>query len=370
MPYDVHTVVVGAGVIGLAIARKLACNGTEVLILESNGLFGQETSARNSEVIHAGIYYAKDSLKAKLCVQGKHQLYDYCNTHSIEHTRCGKLIVATNDAQEKELQHIQQRAIANGVDDLQLLDTAGLKQLEPEIRAQAALLSPSTGIINSHEYMLSLLGEAQAHNAFIAYQSTVTSVQVNNGFTLTVNNDGNTSTISCKQLINAAGHGAIPLAHTIDKLDIQHIPLQAFAKGNYFKLNGKPPVKHLIYPIPEPGGLGIHITLDRAGQCRFGPDVQWQDNLDYAIDAERANKFYGAVRDYWPALPDDALTPDYAGIRPKIKINNELFTDFLIQQESTHGIAGLTNLFGMESPGLTASLAIADCVASPVTAQA
>lgn len=365
MAYDVHTVIVGAGVIGLAIARKLACDGTEVLILESNSLFGQETSARNSEVIHAGIYYANNSLKAKLCVQGKHQLYDYCKTHSIEHQRCGKLIVAINDNQEQELQRIQQRAIANGVDDLQLLDTAGVKQLEPNIRAQAALLSPSTGIINSHDYMLSLLGEAQAHNAFIAYQSTVTSIQVNNGFTLTVNNEGDISTINCKRLINAAGHGAIPLAHAIDKLAAEHIPEQAFAKGNYFKLNGKPPVTHLIYPIPEPGGLGIHITLDRAGQCRFGPDVQWQDNLDYEVDAERANTFYGAVRDYWPALPDNALTPDYAGIRPKIKINNELFTDFVIQQENTHGIAGLTNLFGMESPGLTASLAIADRVANP-----
>ncbi len=362
MAHDVHTVIIGAGVIGLAIARKLACDGTDVLILETNSLFGQETSARNSEVIHAGIYYAKDSLKAKLCVQGKHQLYDYCNTHAIEHTRCGKLIVATNDEQAAELKNIEQRAIANGVDDLQWLNAADIARIEPQIHAQVALLSPSTGIINSHDYMLSLLGEAQERNAFIAYQSTVTSVKVHNGFTLSINNDGETNTITCKNLINAAGHGAIPLAHKIDKLNDQHIPQQAFAKGNYFKLNAKPPVTHLIYPIPEPGGLGIHITLDRAGQCRFGPDVQWQDDLNYEVDAERAQQFYGAIRDYWPALPDNALTPDYAGIRPKINVNNKPYTDFLIQQENVHGIAGLTNLFGMESPGLTASLAIADWV--------
>jgi len=364
MTVDVETVVVGAGVVGLAIASALATAGQEVLILEKNHLFGSETSARHSEVIHAGIYYPNNSLKAKLCTQGKALLYDYCTEHNIAHKRIEKIIVATTAAQVAELDDINKRAQANGVNDLRLIGGDDIKTLEPAITAKAGLLSPSTGIIDSHAYMLSLLGKAESMGAMVAYHSHVDQLARNNdGFAVSVKGDQNMQ-IKCKQVVNAAGHGACALAQRCSDYPTHLIPLPRFAKGNYFRLQGKTPVTRLIYPVPEPGGLGVHITLDMAGQSRFGPDVQWQDSLDYTIDESRADRFYHAIRQYWPALKDGALVPDYAGVRPKIEVQGKPYNDFMIQGCSSHGIQGLVNLFGIESPGLTSSLAIAEYVRS------
>ena len=368
MTHDVHTVIVGAGVIGLAVANQLASEGNDVLILEQKHLFGSETSARHSEVIHAGIYYPKDSLKAQFCTRGKALLYNYCKKHAIEHKRLGKIIVATSAEQVDTLHGIAAHARANGVDDLEHLGKNEVSALEPAIVASAGLLSPSTGIVDSHAFMLSLLGTAESQGAMIAYNSHVDRVEkITGGFKLSVVGQ-DSMTLTCKQLVNAAGHGACPLALASDCLTEQQTPTAKFAKGNYFRLQGKTPVSRLIYPVPEPGGLGVHITLDLAGQSRFGPDVQWQDSLDYNVDASRSEKFYTAIRRYWPALEDDALVPDYAGVRPKIEMNGAAFNDFVVQGREVHGVDGLVNLFGIESPGLTSSLAIAEYVSEQLHA--
>lgn len=366
MTHDVETIIVGAGVVGLAIAARLSADGQDVLILEQKHLFGSETSARNSEVIHAGIYYPKDSLKAKLCLEGKALLYDYCNTHAVAHNRLGKIIVATSEEQVATLNGIRQRAEQNGVHDLQLLSQHDVAELEPEIVANAGLLSPSTGIIDSHGYMLSLLGNAESCGAMIAYNSTVEKlVPTSHGFQVSVTGDDSV-TISCKRVVNAAGHGACALAKLTTGLAPELVPTARYAKGNYFRLQGKTPVTRLIYPIPEPGGLGVHITVDIAGQSRFGPDVQWQNSLDYDVDGSRADSFYEAIRRYWPALKDNSLVPDYAGVRPKIEFNGQPCNDFLVHGYQTHGIKGLVNLLGIESPGLTSSLALAKHVADVI----
>ncbi len=372
MAHDVETVIVGAGVVGLSIARELARKGHEVLILEQKNHFGSETSARNSEVIHAGIYYAKNSLKARLCTRGKALLYEYCDAHAIGFKRLGKIIVATSDQQVAALAEINNKARANGVHDLQSLSRDAITELEPAIDAKAGLLSPSTGILDSHGFMLSLLGNAESDGAMVAYNSSVIAITAcHDGFKLSVS-DEQTTQLSCKHLINAAGHGAPELArslmnpngNTVFNQNSNQVPQAGFAKGNYFRLQGKTPVSRLIYPVPVDGGLGVHITIDMAGQCRFGPDVEWQDTLNYDVDAERATHFYAAIRRYWPALEDNALVPDYAGIRPKIRFNEKPYNDFIIQGSQTHGIHGLVNLFGIESPGLTSSLAIAENVSS------
>jgi len=362
MSSDVNTIVIGAGVVGLATARALALNGDDVLILEEKHHFGTQTSSRHSEVIHAGIYYPANSLKATLCTRGKALLYDYCQSHAIDHKQLGKIIVATSDAQVDELDAINARARTNGVNDLEKLNTEQIHTLEPAIVAQAGLLSPSTGIIDSHGFMLSLLGDAQTQGALVAYNTTVDQV-VKSGDVFKVSVAGeNSMTLKCKRVINAAGHGACELAKATKPLAKEYIPEARYAKGNYFRLQGIPPVSRLIYPVPEPGGLGVHITLDLAGQARFGPDVQWQNIRNYDVDAHRATHFYDAIRRYWPALEDESLVPDYAGVRPKIAFNNELHNDFVIQSSDAHGIRGLINLLGIESPGLTASLAIAEYV--------
>jgi len=362
--HDVNTIVIGAGVVGLAIARQLALNGDDVLILEEKHLFGSETSSRHSEVIHAGIYYPKNSLKAVLCTRGKVLLYDYCKTHAIEHQQLGKIIVATTNTQVEELDAINTRARNNGVSDLQKLSAAEVSALEPAIDAKAGLLSPSTGIIDSHGYMLSLLGDSQTHGAMIAYNARAEQIEIrDDGFELLVSGE-DSMTLSCKRLVNAAGHGASALAFKTHQLSEKYIPDARYAKGNYFRLQGKAPVSRLIYPVPEPGGLGVHITLDLAGLARFGPDVQWQDSLNYDVDATRGLDFYDAVRRYWPALEDNTLVPDYAGVRPKIAFNAKVHQDFVIQGSATHQFDGLVNLFGIESPGLTSSLAIAEHVST------
>jgi L-2-hydroxyglutarate oxidase LhgO len=359
----VQCIVVGAGVVGLAIARRLAEAGREVVVVEAADNIGTGTSSRNSEVIHAGIYYAAGSLMARHCVNGKKALYQYCNDHGIPHRRCGKLIVATTPEESEKLIAIKARANANGVDDLEFLDTNAAHALEPALNCTAALLSPSTGIVDSHAYMLSLRGDAETAGAAFAFNAPLLQASTH-GQEILVDIGGEAPmSLGCDLLINAAGLDAPALARKIDSMPIEKIPTAYLAKGNYFSCNVRPPFSHLIYPIPEPGGLGVHLTLDMGGQAKFGPDVQWVNSLDYNVDVSRMAKFYPAIRKYWPALPDGALTPGYTGIRPKIVPPAVATQDFLIQGPLDHGVAGLINLFGIESPGLTSSLAIADHVA-------
>jgi L-2-hydroxyglutarate oxidase LhgO len=358
----VECVVIGAGVVGLAIARRLAQAGLEVVVLEAAEGIGTVTSSRNSEVIHAGIYYPAGSLMARMCVAGKHALYDYCRDHGIPHRNCGKLIVATTPAETAKLQSIKAHAEANGVLDMAVLGGEAARELEPALKCDAALLSPSTGIVDSHAFMLALRGDAEAAGAAYAFHAPLLRGRAAaNGFELDVGGDA-PMTLACRLLVNSAGLGATAVARSIDGMPIELIPPAYLAKGNYFSCSARAPFSHLIYPVPEPGGLGVHLTLDLAGQARFGPDVEWIDTVDYAVDAARAEKFYPAIRRYWPTLPDGALLPAYSGIRPKIVPPAVARQDFMIQSSREHGVAGLINLFGIESPGLTSSLAIADHV--------
>lgn len=358
-PMKNTAVVIGAGIVGLACARELARSGHEVIILEQHDAFGTETSARNSEVIHAGIYYPPSSLKATLCVQGRQLLYQFCKTYGVDHRQCGKLIVATSETQESHLHSIKQKAETNGVNDLVVLTAAQARALEPELECTAALLSPSTGIIDSHGLMLALLGDADRHGAVLACRTPVARIAaISDHFEVVTGGDAADS-INADIVINAAGLHAATVAAHIEGLEKKHVPTLRYAKGNYFSLSGKAPFSRLVYPIPETGGLGVHYTIDLGGQARFGPDVQWIDQIDYRVDEERGKKFYERIRHYWPKLQDDSLSPAYSGIRPKLVSAREPDADFFIQGPQQHGIPGLINLFGIESPGLTASLAIA-----------
>ena len=349
-------VVIGAGVVGLAVARALALAGREVVILESEDAIGTHTSSRSSEVIHAGIYYPKGSLKARSCVQGKELLYEYCVSHGVPHRRTGKLIVATNDSQLPELKSIQARAHANGVTDVVSMTRAQAVALEPELHCVAALYSPSTGIIDSHALMLAYLGDAEASGAMLALKSPLARCDVvADGFVLQ-------ESIHARTLINSAGLRAPSVARAIQGYPADRAPGEFYAKGNYYALNRRNPFSRLVYPVPEPGGLGVHVTLDLAGQARFGPDVEWVDRIGYDVDPRRADRFYAAIRSYWPGLPDASLSPGYSGIRPKIAGPKDPAPDFQIQGPRQHGVAGLVHLFGIESPGLTASLALAGMV--------
>ena len=357
----VECVVVGAGIVGLAAARALALAGREVVILEAEDAIGTHTSSRNSEVIHAGIYYPQGSLKARACVEGRRLLYAYCEAHGVPFRRCGKLIVATNEGQIAELKGIQEKARDNGVADVVEISAAEAMRLEPALHCVAALLSPSTGIIDSHALMLAYLGDAEDAGAMLGLKSPLSGVLVaRSGFEL---HSGETR-IRSKFLVNSAGIRAPSVAGLIEGFPRERIPPEYYAKGNYYSLTGRPPFSRLVYPVPEPGGLGVHVTLDLAGQARFGPDVEWIERPDYTVDPRRAERFYAAIRRYWPALADGALAPGYAGIRPKISGPNEPAADFVIQGPAEHGVPGLVNLFGIESPGLTASLALADDVAA------
>ena len=359
---DVEVIVAGAGVIGLAIARTLALAGRDVMVLETADAFGTVTSSRNSEVIHAGIYYPRGSLKARLCVSGRDKLYEYCEAHGVPHRRCGKLIVATTVDQLGELEKIKAAAAANGV-DLEQLSAQQALALEPKLRCTGALLSPATGIVDSHSYMLALLGEAERHDATLVCESPVTAARLEgDGISVSVN--GGQTKLRARMLINSAGLGAPGLAAKIEGFPEAFVPRAYLAKGNYFMLAGRSPFSRLVYPVPEPGGLGVHLTLDLAGRARFGPDVQWVESMDYAVDPSRGDRFYGEVRKYWPGLQDGALEPAYSGMRPKISAPGAPNADFRIEGASTHGVASVINLFGIESPGLTASLAIADEVAA------
>ena len=365
---EIDTAVIGAGVVGLAVARALALDGREVVVLEAESAIGTATSSRNSEVIHAGIYYAPGSLKARLCVRGKELLYAYCDAHGVPYRRCGKLIVATSNEQLGEMQAIREKAAANGVHDLRVLSRGEALGREPALDCVAALESPSTGVIDSHALMLSLQGDAEAHGAMLALRSPVTGGRIaGDGIELDVAGD-EPMRLKARRVVNSAGLHAQALARALQGFPPGQVPPAHYAKGNYYALAGRSPFSRLIYPIPEAHGLGVHLTLDLGGQARFGPDVEWVERLDYGVDPRRAECFYGAIRAYWPALPDGALSPAYAGIRPKLHGPGEAARDFMIQGPAEHGIPGLVNLFGIESPGLTASLAIGEWVAGLLSA--
>ena len=360
----VDCVVIGAGVVGLAVARALAQAGREVIILEAANMIGSETSSRNSEVIHAGIYYPQGSLKALACVAGKQALYEYCESHNIPHRRCGKLIVATSDEQIETLQGIEQKAINNEVTDLAWLTPDEVREREPAVRCVAALHSPSTGIIDSHSLMLAYQGDAENAGAMLALLSPVTGGEVlDNGIALDVGGDEPMGLLA-NTIVNSAGLYAVDIAKCIQGLPSASIPPHYYAKGNYYSLAIKSPFNAHIYPVPEAAGLGVHATVDLGGQAKFGPDVEWIEQINYDVDPRRADSFYAAVRCYWPELPDGALQPGYAGIRPKLQAPGEPAADFVIQGPEQHSVPGLVNLYGIESPGLTASLDIAARVAA------
>ena len=369
MSEQIDAVVIGAGVVGLACARALALAGREVVVLDRAEAIGTETSSRHSEVIHAGIYYPTGSLKAKFCVEGKNKLYRYLEEHGVPFSRMGKLIVATSEDQIPALEQIKQRAHEAGVDDLFFMSHNEVTAIEPELRCVTALNSPSTGVLDSHSYMLALQGDAEERGVMIAIFAPVESGKVEeDGIELTVGGEF-PAVLKAKTVINSAGIYAQSLIASFDGFPKDKVPPQYFCKGNYYTLSGcKAPFSHLIYPAPEQAGLGIHLTLDLAGQARFGPDVEWIDEVNYDVDPRRADSFYEAVRKYWPGLPDGALQPGYSGIRPKIQAPGEAAHDYMIQGPRDHGVPGLINLFGIESPGVTSSLAIADHVAELVAA--
>ncbi len=358
----VEAVVIGAGVVGLAVARALAMAGIETIVVESADMIGTGTSSRNSEVIHAGIYYPTGSLKAVTCVRGKAMLYAYAEEKGVPYRRCGKLIVATSEAQNRTLEQIKAKAAANGVDDLVWMRADEVRALEPEVSCTAALLSPSTGIIDSHGLMLAYQGDAEDHGAFLAFNAPFLGGRITEGgFEVEIGGD-EPMDLECAMLINAAGLHAPAIARKLEGLDQALVPKGHFAKGNYYTLVGARPFKHLVYPVPEEGGLGVHVTIDLGGQVKFGPDVEWVEAPNYDVDPRRADAFYDAVRSYYPGLRDGAIEPGYAGVRPKLSGKGEPAADFVIQGPADHGVDGLVNLLGIESPGLTASLAIAERV--------
>jgi L-2-hydroxyglutarate oxidase LhgO len=357
----VECVVVGAGVVGLAVARALARQGREVVVLEAERLVGSHTSSRNSEVIHAGIYYPRDSAKARLCVRGREMLYAYCEAHRVPYRRAGKIIVATDAAQEGALVGIAAAAAANGVEDLAPLGAADLARLEPALRGVAGLVSPSTGIVDSHGLMLAYRGELEDHGGMIAFATRLVAARpAGEGFEIEAESGGERVRLATSLLVNAAGLFAGEVAAAIEGLEPPFRRAVFYCKGNYFGVAQKLPFGRLIYPVPERDGLGVHLTLDLAGRGRFGPDTEWIEGIDYALDPRRAEGFYAAIRRYWPGLRDGALHPDYTGIRPKLAPAGGAATDFLIEGPAAHGLPGLVSLFGIESPGLTASLAIAE----------
>lgn len=355
MTEHVDCVVIGAGVVGLACAARLARDGRDVVVLERHRVFGSETSSRNSEVIHAGIYYPQGSLKARLCVEGKVRLYEYCASHSVPFRNCGKVIVAADESQLSALETYQRQAEANGAGALEWLDARQVHQLEPAVRAVAGVYSPTTGIIDSHAYMLSLQGELEAHGGMVAFGTEVESLAVTDG-RIVLRAAG--AELQAGALVICAGLSAPDLARQL----VPDTPHAFFARGHYYSYSGKPPFSRLVYPIAEPGGLGVHVTLDLSGQVKFGPDVEWCERVDYRFDDSRRAEFEKAIRRYFPGLERHRLQPDYVGVRPKISGPGQPAADFRVDGPETHGVPGLVSLLGIESPGLTASLAIADYV--------
>ncbi len=359
---EVDCIVVGAGVVGLAVARALAMSGREVIILEAAEGIGTGTSSRNSEVIHGGIYYPANSLMARFCVAGRRMLYPFCAEKNVPHVNCGKLIVATNEREDSMLAGIKMRAEANGVEGMRVLTAAEAIAMEPNLQCTSALHSPATGIVDSHGFMVALQGDAENAGAVAVFHSPMLAARAQDRWIEVDVGGEEPMTLRCRLLVNSAGLDAPDLAGKIAGMPRDRVPTTYYAKGNYFTLAGRSPFSRLIYPVPVPGGLGVHLTIDLGGQARFGPDVEWIDSLDYTVDPSRSDSFYAAVRTYWPGLKDGALQPGYAGIRPKIVPKGAPGQDFVVQGPQTHGVAGLINLFGIESPGLTASMAIAEHV--------
>ena len=361
---DTDCVVIGAGVIGVAVARAVARSGLETVLLERHSRPGEETSSRNSGVIHSGIYYPADSLKARFCVHGRALLYKFCREFDVAHLQLGKLIVGQAD-QLDALRALQRRAVANGVTDLRWLDADEVARLEPQVRCEAALLSPSTGIVDVPEFITTLIAGLEAAGGTISYRSTMAAARpFAGGFEVDIRSGDDDVTLRTRCLVNAAGLQALDVARRIGGCDAARLPVARFAKGNYFSCSGPSPFTHLIYPMPNSAGLGVHATLGLDNSVRFGPDVEWVDTLDYDVVPGRADSFYAAIREYWPGLRDGALQPAYAGIRPKLVGPGDAAADFVIDDSAVHGVPGLVNLLGIESPGLTSSLAIAEHVAS------
>ncbi len=355
---DFDSIVVGAGVVGLAIARTLALSGRSVLVVERHRFIGQETSSRNSEVIHAGIYYPQNSLKARLCVDGKELLYRYCDSHRVSYKRLGKLIVAAGEHQNAALEAIYHRGVANGVYDLEFVDGDRLREMEPALHASKGILSPSTGIINSHELMLAYQGDLENAGGTVALSSSVLGGRVvEGGFELHIGSDEHIA-VSGRELINSAGLGAQTVSASIEGIPTASVPPLYLSRGCYFSLTGKSPFSRLIYPLPNNEGLGVHLTLDQSGAARFGPDTEWVDAVDYRVDPARRDAFYHSIKEYYPGISLDALQPSYSGIRPKAVGPGSEAGDFIVQGEGIHGVKGFIGLYGMESPGLTASMAI------------
>jgi L-2-hydroxyglutarate oxidase LhgO len=366
MTDHVDCVVIGAGVVGLAVGRSLALEGRETIVLEAADAIGTGISSRSSEVIHAGIYYPKRSLKARLCVGGRELLYKFCEARGVEFKRCGKLIVATSDAQLATLTAIAAAARLNGVEDLRLLEQHEALRHEPELHCVAALWSPSTGIVDSHGFMRALEGDLARAGGTVLLKSPVQRAYcTSNGIRLSVGKD-DLFDIDAAVVVNCAGLDAQHVAQRFEGLSGDTIPTLLYAKGSYYGVEGRVPFQRLIYPVPEEGGLGVHLTLDLSGRARFGPDVEWVDHIDYRVDPQRAESFYAAIRTYWPKLPAGALRPDYSGIRPKTRGPGSPAQDFIIQGPEDHGVRGLVNLYGIESPGLTAALAIGEYVAETI----
>ena len=365
MDYSVEALVIGAGVIGLAVARSLAIAGREVLLIDRETAIGTQTSSRNSEVIHSGIYYPPGTLKARLCVAGRAALYHYCGAHGVGTQRLGKLIVATTDGEVAKLTALKVNAEANGVTDLLWLSGAEVQDLEPALKCHAALLSPSTGIIDSHAFMLSLLAEAEGHGATLSLRTAFVSAQrTSETFEVRLRpEEGEHVTLACRVIVNCAGHGAHDAAAAVESYERQYLPPRFLARGTYCGVSGASPFRRLIYPVPVAGALGIHVTLDMGHRLRLGPDIEWIDSFDDRPNPHVAEAFAGAVARYWPGVRARELTPTYAGVRPKIHGPDMASADFVIQGLDEHGVPGLVNLFGIESPGLTSSLAIGEHVA-------
>ncbi|WP_439575636.1 NAD(P)/FAD-dependent oxidoreductase [Phreatobacter sp.] len=363
--FSIDAVVVGAGVVGLACARRLALAGLETLVIEAADGIGTGTSSRNSEVVHAGLYYPTGSIKARACVAGKDLLYRYCASRGVPVEACGKLMVATDETQLPKLQAIWDQAHANGVTGLAWMNPDEVRAIEPEVACVKAFVSSTTGIVDSHSLMLALQGDLESAGGMIAFETPVEAAAIAGGGIVLTTGGAEAAEISARIVVNAAGHFAPKFLHLLNGFPAAHVPRQWYAKGNYFSLAGRQPFSRLVYPMPDAAGLGVHATVDMQGRCRFGPDVEWVDSEhDLIVDPRRADGFYAAIRSYWPGLPDGALQPDYSGIRPKLHGPGTPMPDFRVDGPGVHGIAGLVNLLGIESPGLTASLALADMVAA------
>ena len=359
-----QVLVVGAGVVGLAVARAAALAGHDVVVAEAASVMGSGISSRNSEVIHAGLYYPTGSLRAHHCPRSRRLLYDYCASHGVPHRKCGKLVVATNESEVPRLETVFKQAANNGVEGIDIIDGAAARRLEPEVACLAAMHSPETGIIDSHRFMLALRGDLEDRGGVVAFNTPIERMARTPAGWEVHFGGSDPQSITVDAVVNSAGLGAQPLARATEGYPPERVPRLVLAKGNYFGFAGRPAFSRLIYPVPVPGGLGVHVTLDLAGRMRFGPDVQWIDEENYDVDATRADAFYARIRDYWPGLPDNSLAADYAGIRPKLTGPGEPAADFMIEGPKEHGLPRLVHLFGIESPGLTSALSLSEEVVS------